>query len=148
MKNHDLAGDLERAETVLRYALACREWLERDVWKTVEASLLAEENAATEHLIQGLKLASVEGAVGGQGGTRIMRQMTAIESAELRGGIKAMRFLRSLPRMKADQVDSLRREIDHLRNAIERGQNAPETKESPQMAAFRNDLNGSLGARR
>jgi len=144
-----LEEDLARAEWLLLYAKACLELVGSDAWKTIDASLYSEEQATTEKWIANKVTTEIveQRTETGSREKRLTRALTEVEAAELRAGIKVIRFLRGLPHAKADQLAAHEREITRLRKCLASEQNA-KPQMDPGLKGFIQDIHDSLGATR
>lgn len=149
-----MQSDLVRAEWLLLYAKACVELLGTEAWKTIDASLLAEEMATMERWVSGKTVTTERRTSGvGEGGqpiyeeSRTTRPLSEVEAAELRAGVKVIRFLRGLPAAIGKQSGEHEREITRLRKLLASEQNATPTM-SPGLQGFIKDIHTSLGATR
>lgn len=95
---------LIQAESRLTYARACASILETDAWKVIAATLADSERAYLAELSSD-------------------RETTPHRISLLKGSISTLRWLRGLPKLRADEVAEYERQAKHLRAKVTDMQN-------------------------
>lgn len=115
---------LSRAERMVELAIACLELQSHAAWKVIEDVCRAE----IDHYVRTL-----------------LHEPVSIEQVhELRGCVKALRFLMDLPKNRAARLPDLRREIQDLRNKLAARQNLDLDKDAPGIREFLDDIHKGL----
>lgn len=115
---------LSRAERMVEMAIACLELQSHTAWKVIEDVCRAE----IDHYVRAL----------------LHDNVTIEQVHELRGCVKALRFLMDLPKNRSSRLPDLRREIQDLRNKLATRQNLDLDKVPPGTREFLDDIQKGL----